>query len=410
MTTRKKKAWSHSEGNYGSRVRVFEAGAGGIIYGETRDRSLPCGTRTMSLRHRNKDEAVRWAKQQHAKLIAGEGFDRVPTLSRVLTLYLQNQTLTKCASEQSADHRRADMWNRVLGPAKDLSKLSMSEWQGFITSRRSGATNCHGLPVPAEKRKVVRDASIDGDLTFLNSVMNWASRWREDDRYLMSENPARGYPVPHEQNPRRPVATHERFERICAVAHLVRHGRGHGKKRRELPTYLPQILPIVWHGGRRISSVLSLMYEDLDLSAESDAPFGTIRFKAEFDKMGIESVVPMSPEARAAIDDVLAQRPGIGKAYLFPSLVNPGERLPTDTASAWLRAAEVLADVPKQEGSLFHAYRRGFVTARKGHSKTDVMELGGWKDHHTMERCYQRSDRRSMLKALTEPMRLTGLG
>jgi hypothetical protein len=60
-----------------------------------------------------------------------------------------------------------------------------------------------------------------------------------------------------------------------------------------------------------------------------------------------------------ALDHVLAERPGIGRAFLFPSPGNPDPCTSKDPASAWLERAERLAGIPKQGGSLWHAYRWG---------------------------------------------------
>lgn len=403
---RKRKMWSQSIGEHGHRVRVFESESGGIIYGETADRSLACGVRCMSLRHRDRDEAVQWARRQAAQLTGGSvGMERSPTLSRVLGLYLQFQSPSKSIAEQDADQRRAKMWVRTLGGAKDLRKLSMHEWQNFSAARRCGAIDCDGLPVASGERKFVRDGTVAGDLTFLTSLLNWATRWREGDRYLMSENPARGYLVPVEKNPRRPLVTAERFQKVRAVADQVRMVRGHGKLRRELPTFLGQVLDLSWHTGRRISAILALRFEDLQLSV---GPHGSILWPASSDKMGKEWLVPLSPEARRAIDSILAERPGIGKGFLFPSCTCEGEPVRQDAVALWLRSAEILAGVPKQDGSLFHAYRRGWATSRKFFPLVDVAATGGWSDTATLLKCYQQADSETMYRVVSEPATLMG--
>ena len=80
---------------------------------------------------------------------------------------------------------------------------------------------------------------------------------------------------------------------------------------------------------------------------------------------------------RAAIDRVLAERPGIGGAYLFPSPIHPSEPIRYELASDWLLRAEKLAGVAKQEGSLWHAYRRKWATERKHLPDVDVAAAGG---------------------------------
>ena len=63
----------------------------------------------------------------------------------------------------------------------------------------------------------------------------------------------------------------------------------------------------------------------------------------------------------------------------------------------WLLEAERLAELPKQQGSLFHAFRRGWATSRKHLSLTDIAAAGGWKGTETLSRCYVQPDDETML-------------
>jgi integrase len=122
--------------------------------------------------------------------------------------------------------------------------------------------------------------------------------------------------------------------------------------------------------------------------------------------MGREWLVPVSVEARAAIDGILAERQGIGKGFLFPSFVSEGEPVRQDAVSLWLRSAEILAGVPKQSPSLFHAYRRGWATSRKFLPLVDVAASGGWSDPATLLKCYQQADSETMYRVVSEPAKL----
>jgi len=64
------------------------------------------------------------------------------------------------------------------------------------------------------------------------------------------------------------------------------------------------------------------------------------------------------------------------------------------------RAAEKLARVPKQQGSLWHAYRRAWATARKHLPDVDVAAAGGWKETSSLKRCYQQIDEVTMLEVV----------
>ncbi len=60
-------------------------------------------------------------------------------------------------------------------------------------------------------------------------------------------------------------------------------------------------------------------------------------------------------------------------------------------------SAEQQAKLPKQQGSLWHAYRRAWATARKHLPDVDVAAAGGWKSTETLRRCYQQPDADTML-------------
>jgi integrase len=403
---RKKKQWAESVGPYGHRIRIFESRPSGPISGEMRDVMRPGKYVTVSLRHDDKDRARRWAQEQVSRWMNGErtARDQVPTVAYVLSLFTVHQTPKKVQSEQDADERRVKMWTRILGASKDLSKLSLREWDAFVSARRSGEVDASGEPVPLNKRKRVRDGTIAADLAFLLSVINWAVRWRiNDSAYVMTENPARGFPVPAEKNPRRPVATEDRFQKVFAVAPQVTMVAGRGKNRQVTQSYLAGILALINGTGRRVSAVLALRYHDLRLI---EGPHGSILWPADTDKMKREWLVPISTEVRSAINTILRERPGIGAAFLFPALKDPSKHITVESATEWLVKAEKLAKVAKQQGSLFHAYRRKWATERKFLPVSDVAAAGGWSDKSTLLNVYQQADAATMYRVVSEPSKL----
>lgn len=68
-----------------------------------------------------------------------------------------------------------------------------------------------------------------------------------------------------------------------------------------------------------------------------------------------------------------------------------------DRVRRWLLKAEGLAGVPKQRGSLWHAFRRGWATARKHFPPKDTVAAGRWSSTKTLLRCYQQADEATML-------------
>jgi len=114
----------------------------------------------------------------------------------------------------------------------------------------------------------------------------------------------------------------------------------------------------------------------------------------------------MSREVRVVVDRLLVERPLIGQAYLFPAPKDPSKPVSKDVAAAWLIKAEELAGVEKQQGSLWHAYRRGWATARKHLPDVDVAAAGGWSDLSSLKTCYQQADEATMYAVVSQPAQL----
>lgn len=77
-----------------------------------------------------------------------------------------------------------------------------------------------------------------------------------------------------------------------------------------------------------------------------------------------------------------------------------------ELASPWLIEAEKVAQVPKQDGSLWHAYRRKWATERKDLPDADVAAAGGWSDTSTLREVYQQADMETMYRVVSEPTSL----
>jgi len=400
---KKPKCWSHAEGEKGETVTVYERRPGGLLYARAFDPKLAGGKggyRRVSLKHRNQERAKTYALEQAAKLRQGQNemAEGKITLVRLFALYEAHRTPRKSPGDQVEDRRRSQMFTQVLGPRKDPHLISLGEWEAFVEARHSGVIGADGVPLTEDKRKPVRLRTVQADCWWLRHVLNWGTKWRgEQGRYLMRENPVRGFDVPTEKNPRRPVATTDRYEALKAVSDRVMMEVRWDGQRRKQRSYLSELLDIAQGTGRRISAIRQLRYDDLRLDVK---PFGAIRWPQDTDKMGRETVAPITAKVRAAIDRSLAERPGIGAAYLFPSPLKQGAPIRYELASEWLLDAEKLAKLPKQSGSLWHAYRRGWVTARKHLPDVDVAAAGGWKDVRMLKECYQQPDLETMLEVV----------
>jgi hypothetical protein len=59
-----------------------------------------------------------------------------------------------------------------------------------------------------------------------------------------------------------------------------------------------------------------------------------------------------------------------------------------------------LAKLEPQQGSAWHAYRRGWATARKHLPLADLAAAGGWKGTEALQRCYLQADDATMLSVV----------
>jgi integrase len=243
---------------------------------------------------------------------------------------------------------------------------------------------------------------VEADLRHLSAVLRWATLWQDrEGRYLLRENPVRGYSIPREKNPRRPIQTQGRYEALLRVAEKVTFEVVRDRKRVRARSYLPELLVLANETGRRLSAVLGLTYANLQTERTSTAPHGAITWPADTDKKGIEwSRVPVTEAARRALDAILRDRPGIGAAPLFPSPRDPSRPMDRHLADRWLRKAENLAGLETQKGSLWHAFRRKAATELKHAADKDVQALLGWRDLRSMKQAYQHADPEGMLEAI----------
>lgn len=395
----KKKRWSYSKGDYGHTVSAWEE-VNGVIYGR-RPSEQP-----QSLGHRDRERAKLWVRETHAKLTLGieSVGNPTPTVTRITSLYLEHHSPNRGRASQQHDRRTAEMWTQALGADKDLHALTRGEWEGFSKARKSGAIDARGNSVPEGKRRPVRQRAVAYDLQWLRGIILWATTWQDrEGRYLMRENPARGFKIPSEKNVKRPVATQDRFEETRAKSDQVSMTVWRNGCRHETRSCLSELLDLANGTGRRISAICQLQYVDLQFS---EGPHGSIRWPEDTDKAGKEWLTPINATVRKALDRIKAERLGIGTAYLFPSPRNARRPISKDLASDWLRKAEALAGLKPLDGSLWHAYRRKWATERKDLPDRDVAAAGGWSDLTSLKTAYQQPDTATLYRVVSEPNEL----
>jgi integrase len=229
-------------------------------------------------------------------------------------------------------------------------------------------------------------------------MLNWATTVKVDGEWLLVENPLRSVRFPREPDPRRPVATFDRFEKVRQAIAELAAGAPTVRERHKW-IRLEVALVLAEGAGRRIGSIRRLRWSDIN----SDPP--SIRWRAEFDKKRREQVVPI-PEALASeIKTAQVRLAAVGDDWVIKQANRDAPWAPAQCQDL-LRRAERAAGVERLNGGLWHAYRRKWATERKDLPLKDVAAAGGWKDVTTLLTCYQHADEATMLKVMESPTKL----
>ena len=400
--------WTRSLGERGMRVRIFEKRRNGTFYrttwvpGRGRDHA--------SLGTRDRNEAERLGRMLLAELLRQEETTR----SERLTLgALWKRYETECATylDNKASTRRDDAARVKLllaffGEHCDVRTLTARDQSAYAASRKAGGV----VLADGTKTRPVRTRSVEMDLVLLHTMLRWATTVRQPNgSRLLEANPLVGVRREREQNPTRPVASWERFQRTRAAMQALqqeateRHAADPESVIAEMEetrwAKMELALVLAEATGRRLGSIRQLRWEDIDFSRR------TIRWRAEFDKKGKEWVVPM-PESLAEELKQFRMRFGAITGWIFAGERKLDQPMDRHLFDKWLHVAERKAKVPKLEGGLWHPYRRKWATERKHHSLKDVAAAGGWKDTETLLTCYQQPDADTLLAVMSEPKKM----
>lgn len=248
-------------------------------------------------------------------------------------------------------------------------------------------------------------------------MLRWATTVRvKGGQRLLSQNPLAGVKRPREKNPKRPITTWDRYQITRAkvdelanrplrdISHLTPSKQRRAEQRHEMSCRkwirLDLALTLAQACGRRIGSIRKLAWEDINFLSSS------ILWRAENDKKGTAWIVPAPASLMAELKAFRLRLGGAFGGLVFPGHRNPSMPISKDAFSHWLRDAEERAGLPKLDGSLWHAYRRAWATARKDHSPKDVPYAGGWKDIPTLM-SYHQPDDATLLEVMSQPKRIT---
>lgn len=411
----RKKAWSKNLEVHGVHCRIYDRG--GVLWfawsGE-RGRSRN-GRRSLKTKDRVLAEQVarNLAADEARGLVTGVSSDKI-TIGQLFAAYSDRRMPKLSAKMQKWAATTRDLFLRAWGADELVQNIDQTRVDEFARERMSailtpdeGGRKVRGK-IPAKggrKPRAVKASTVQADLRWLSSVLNWGRGFRVNGKPMLVSNPLDTVERPKDQNIRRPRASVERYTATLPHTNTIDDtGR------------LRLALVLVRFQGHRISATLSLNASDLLLTperirealaaigeAEADVdemPHGAILWQAAHDKIGRTHITPMHSTTREEVEGYLRQNPKLGDAPLFPADGAPHVRLRSDVASRWLRKAEGLAQLPKLEGGVWHPYRRLFATRLRHLPDIDAARAGGWKTPQAMKLSYQQAEASGVLRAI----------
>ncbi len=372
--TARRKRWAYSAGARGvNRVRAFAHAKTGALYLEWKAPDAEGIVRTVRepLTDCSQDEATAAADRKAVAIrAAGASAPRGPlTLGMLFDMYLREANPDRTTVKHN--ERATALFYGCWGRERNVVTLSPSDIKHYIRERRAGRIvrlDKKGMPVAG---KPVRDRVLEEDLTFLRTVIRWATREKKDGngRWLLDSDPVGAFDIPREKDVRRPMLPVGEVERMLEKALVV-----------DRRVWLA--LTLCHETGRRLNSVRMLRWSDLDLTAQ------TIRWVGERQKNGETSVTPMTAALVAALKQERRARAVISDGWLFPSSRSeePIHRKVFYNGWAAVRTACGLELI----GAAFHTQRRSMASDFSTAPLAVVAEIGGWKHPEVALKVYQQ--------------------
>lgn len=280
-----------------------------------------------------------------------------------------------------------------FGENADVRNLTEHDVRSFTAKRAAGGI----LLNSGKKSGLVRARTPEVEVRILKTMLRWATTVRMGAGHrLLTLNPLAGVRSERETDPRRPVATWQRFQAIRTAMQELAELTGNQRWVR-----MQFALVLAEATGRRIGSIRQLAWRDIDFDA------GTIRWRAETDKKRKESVVPLPP---LLLEEARRFRMVLGGAFgglVFRAPTDATKPLGREIFQHALSDAVARAKLPGQGG--WHSFRRKWASERKHHPQADVLAAGGWspKSASVLTECYQFADSETMLAVMSEPKKVS---
>ena len=313
------KAWSKTIEESGVRVRIYERTPGAVLAREVR---IDGRKDRRSLDHRDRKLAEQQARALAKRLAELQltGYTGKATFGQLAALYRQHRLPLLSEDRQRSVKSLLPLLERHFARSTVVEDLAPHDVDAYVSVRRSGA-----LVAPRHRTpdKGVAEGTIRNELHLLRSMLRWGRQHRVNGRPLLTMDPLETVAMPREINPKRPIATQERYERLLGVA-----------DRAEAAGRFRCLLVLVRETGRRINAICRLRISDvlltreqmerslaavgLPVAAAEHWPHGAIHWRRDDDKKGYDTVAPISRAAREALDTYIRRGARAGEVPLFP--------------------------------------------------------------------------------------------
>ncbi len=373
----RRKGWAYSAGSRGvNRVRAFRHAKNGRLYLEwtAPDAEGKPRVQRRPLVDASQDEAKAAADRLAVGLLSrpvpsASAPDAAPqsaglTLGTLFDIY--NRDADPQRSTKKHNERAAALFVTCWGRDRLVKTLAPADLEAYIRARRTGEIAPNG-----RIGKPVRDRVLEEDLTYLRTVLRWATKKRKDGsgRWLLDVDPlGDAVRIPREKDPRRTMLAADEVTAMLKKAAVI-----------DRRVWLAMML--CRETGRRLNSVRQLRWSDLDTDA------GTITWRGEQQKNGQTRVTPMSDALRRLVRNERKARAVIGDGWIFPNAKADGPITREVFYKGW-RDVRLALDLP-MVGAAFHAFRRELASDLATAPLAVVAELGGWKHPEVALKVYQ---------------------
>jgi integrase len=390
-----KGCWSLSLGKRGCRVLVRQREPGGAYFRVT---WIPGQGKSQASLHTTSRVEARYRAEALWRAIADSDQPRPAaplTLEGLWNRYQQeaaqyrrNTETTRAGKRRAAKCLFAGFDRKAV-----VEHLCLHDVECYIEKRQRGLRLEDGRQLDP-----VGARTVESDLQLLRAMLNWATTVKVQGVWLLKENPLRGLELPKEQNPRRALATYERY---LSTLEMVQQLAAEAPQRRSKMKWLRvELALVIAEGtGRRLGAIRGLRWSDWDFER------ATVRWRKEFDKKKYERIAPVDRDLADRVKCLRLKLEAFADEWLFPREDGEGP-WDNDLFDQPLRYAERKAGLPKLDGTLWHGYRRKWVTERKPFPEADVMAAGGWRDRRTFQTCYQLPDEDTLLAVMQCPNKL----